>query len=268
MTDRSRTYRTQAVILRHRDYGDADRVLTVFTPDRGKLELIGKGIRKTTSRKAGHLELFTHVGFLAAQARTWDIITEAQAIQSFRHLRPDLDAIGQASYVAELVDAFTQSEDENTLLWDLLLLVLRELDAGAEARTQGGEETGKAAQVNFGVLMRWFELHLLGLVGFQPEFFHCVHCGEDLQPVTNYLSIQDGSIFCPRCGESRAGTEPVEVDVLKVLRYLQSRPWTTVRGLNVRPAILNRVENILYRTLINVLERQLKSVSFMRHVRR
>jgi len=254
------------VVLRHRDYGDADRVLTVFTPDRGKLELIGKGIRKTTSRKAGHLELFTHVSFLAAQARTWDIITEAQAIHSFRHLRTDLDAIGQASYVAELVDAFTQSEDENQLLWDLLLLVLRELDAGVAGR-QGEEETRSGGEGS-GVLMRWFELHLLGLVGFQPEFFHCVHCGEDLQPVTNYLSIQDGSIFCPRCGESRAGTEPVEVDVLKVLRYLQSRPWTTVRGLNVRPAILNRVENILYRTLINVLERQLKSVSFMRHVRR
>ena len=112
-------------------------MLTVFTPDRGKLELIGKGIRKTTSRKAGHLELFTHVSFLAAQARTWDIITEAQAIQSFRHLRTDLDTIGQASYVAELIDAFTQSEDENKLLWDLLLLVLRELDEGVEAGSDG-----------------------------------------------------------------------------------------------------------------------------------
>ena len=77
MTDRSRTYRTQAVILRRRDVGDADRVLTVFTPDRGKLELIGKGIRKTTSRKAGHLETFTHVALVVVQARTWDLITEA-----------------------------------------------------------------------------------------------------------------------------------------------------------------------------------------------
>ncbi len=267
MAERSRTYRTQAVILRHRDVGDADRVLTVFTPDRGKLELIGKGIRKTTSRKAGHLELFTHVSFLAAQARTWDIITEAQAIQSFRHLRTDLDTIGQASYVAELVDAFTQSEDENKLLWDLLLLVLRELDEGVETGRQGDKETGSVA-ADSGVLMRWFELHLLGLVGFQPELFHCLNCGEALQPVTNYLSIQDASIYCPRCGESRGGTEPVEVDVLKVLRYLQSRPWGTVRSLTVRPVIMNRVESILYRTIITVLERQLKSVNFMRHVRK
>jgi DNA repair protein RecO (recombination protein O) len=252
------------VILRRRDVGDADRVLTVFTPDRGKMELIGKGIRKTTSRKAGHLELFTHVSFLAAQARTWDIITEAQAIQSFRHLRTDLDTIGQASYVAELIDAFTQSEDENQLLWDLLLLVLRELDESV-AGSGGEEETGK---VGVGVLMRWFELHLLGLVGFQPELFHCLNCGEDLQPVTNYLSIQDASIYCPRCGESRGGTEPIEVDVLKVLRYLQSRPWATVRSLTVRPVIMNRVESILYRTIVTVLERQLKSVGFMRHVRK
>ena len=272
MADRARTYRTQAVILRRRDYGDADRVLTVFTPDRGKLALIGKGIRKTTSRKAGHLELFTHVSFLAAQARTWDIITEAQAIHSFRHLRMDLDAISQASYVAELVDAFTQDEDENRLLWDLLLVVLLELDGGVEAGgvEAGGVETGdgKGAKADFSVLMRWFDLHLLGLVGFQPELFHCLNCGDDLEPVINYLSVREGGIYCPRCGEHRGGTEPIEVDELKVLRYLQSRPWATVRNLTVRPAIMARVENILYRILITVLERQLKSVNFMRHVRR
>ncbi|MEZ4640679.1 MAG: DNA repair protein RecO [Caldilineaceae bacterium] len=91
----------------------------------GKRDLIAKGIRKTTSRKAGHLELFTHVSMLVAQARTWDIVTEATAVESFRHLREDLDSISCAAYVAELVDVFGEASDDSRNLWDLLLLALR-----------------------------------------------------------------------------------------------------------------------------------------------
>ena len=81
-------------MLRRRDYGDADRVLTVYTPSHGKHELIAHGVRKTTSRKAGHLEIFSHASLVIAEGRTWDIITEASTVESYRHLRQDLDQIG------------------------------------------------------------------------------------------------------------------------------------------------------------------------------
>ena len=76
MANRIRSSSTRAVILRRRDHGDADRILTVYTPQLGKQEFIAKGIRKTTSRKAGHLELFAHTALQVADARTWPIITE------------------------------------------------------------------------------------------------------------------------------------------------------------------------------------------------
>jgi hypothetical protein len=90
---RHRSYRTHAVVLRRRDYADADRVVTVFTPGMGKQSLIAKGARKTTSRKAGHLELFTHANLQVAEARTWDIITEATTVEPFRHLRVRADRL-------------------------------------------------------------------------------------------------------------------------------------------------------------------------------
>lgn len=253
MSNRSRTYRTPALVMRHRDHQDADRILTVLTPRLGKLELNAKGIRKTTSRKAGHLELFTHVSLLVAETRSWHIITEVQTTESFRQLRSDLDRIGQAGYVVELVDAFTEMHDENQPLWELLMLALRTLEEG---------------EVNHRVLLRWFELHLLSLMGFQPEFFHCLACGDELTPVTNYLSIADGGVYCPRCGEARRATEPLAADVLKVLRYLQSRSWAQVRSLQVRPEIMGPVESALYRYILTVLERQLKSVAFLRSIAR
>ncbi|MBX3001983.1 MAG: DNA repair protein RecO [Caldilineaceae bacterium] len=253
MAERSRINRMQAVVLRRRDYNDADRILTVFTPNLGKLDLIAKGIRKTSSRKAGHLELFTHVSILVAQARTWDIITEAVAVESFRHLRGDLGGISRASYVAELIDVFGEASDDSTRLWDMLLLALRELDA---------------AEVDPDLLLRWFEIHLLSLAGFQPELFHCLGCGEDLQPVDNFLSFQAGGIYCPSCGETLNGVERISPDVLKILRHLQRSTWGAVRGLTIRPAILQAVESILYRYLVTVLERQLKSADFVRRLQR
>jgi DNA repair protein RecO (recombination protein O) len=252
MAERSRTYRTQAVILRRRDYADADRILTVYTPRLGKVELIAKGVRKTTSRKAGHLELFSHASLLVAQARTWGIVTEVTTVESFLHLRSDLDRIGWAGYACELVDAFGSAEDESQQLWEMLLFALRVLDSDEE-------------QID--LFLRWFELHLLSLVGFQPELFNCLACGDELQAVTNYLSLAAGGVFCPRCGEAAGGTEPIEPGLLKVLRHIQRSSWTDVRGVQLRPQTIQAVENILYRYLVLVLERQLRSVDFVRRLR-
>jgi DNA repair protein RecO (recombination protein O) len=152
MPSQERLYRTHVVILSRRDYNDADRILTVFTPSLGKRDLIAKGVRKTTSRKAGHLELLTHASLLVAQARTWDIITEAVTVESFRHVRENLEAIGFASYACELIAAFTEADDESEPLWELLLATLRVLDENSQAGNTSAQH----------LLMRWFELRLLG----------------------------------------------------------------------------------------------------------
>lgn len=286
MSQNERIYRTQAVVLSRRDYGEADRILTIFTPDLGKQEWIAKGIRKTTSRKAGHLELFTHATLLVAKARTWDIVTEAATLESFPHLRTNLDAIGYTSCICELISHFTEKDDDNLPLWDLLLLTLRALNTAyqglteqhvpaqpsmAPAATQpvGEGETITAApqvdrQVDPQLLLCWFELHLLGVTGFQPQLFHCLACSEALTAVTNFLSLEDGGVFCPRCASGQDNVEPLEADVLKILRHLQRSSWSEVQLLHVRSFILQAAETILYRYLITVLERQLKSVTFLR----
>ncbi|MBK8050110.1 MAG: DNA repair protein RecO [Anaerolineales bacterium] len=255
MVDRTRVRSTHALILRRRDVADADRVLTVFTPGEGKIELLAKGVRKTTSRKAGHLEPFMHTALVVAAARTWDIITEASTVESFRHLRTDLDAISRAGYLCELLDAFTDAGDDNRALWDLVLYALRILERAAEQ--------GQPPPAN---LLRWYDLQLLGLTGFQPQFFHCVSCEEELQPLLNFLSLGEGGVFCPRCGALRDDVEPIEVDTLKVLRYLQSRTWLEVERLNVRPGVARAIDSVLQRYLVTVLERSVRAADFIRRL--
>lgn len=267
MAERTRVRSTHVLVLRRRDVADADRLLTVLTPGEGKIELLAKGVRKTVSRKSGHLEPFTHAHVMVAQARTWDLITEATTVESFRYLRENLDAIGQASYACELVDAFSDSGDENRPLWELALFVLRELDEAAA----GGDATGGALVDELPPnLLRWFDLHLLSLAGFQPQFFNCLGCSAPIEPGANFFSLSEGGIFCPRCGPLRSDVEAVPVDVLKVLRYLQSQPWPEVRRLSVRTSVARYVDTLLQRYLSHVLERRLRSTDFLRrleHVR-
>src|SRR5258706_6458598 len=86
----SRVYTTEAIVLRRTDFGEADRILTLFTPSYGKVRAIAKGARRTTSRLAGHLEPFTRTQLLLATGRELDIVAQAEARERLDMLRADL----------------------------------------------------------------------------------------------------------------------------------------------------------------------------------
>ena len=119
--NRVRLYNTEAIILRRTDFGEADRILTLMTPTLGKLRVIAKGVRKITSRKAGHVELFTRARLLLAHGRTFDIVSQAETVDAYRPLREDLLRGSYAHYLSELIDAFAQEGSEDQALYDLLV---------------------------------------------------------------------------------------------------------------------------------------------------
>ncbi len=252
MSTEERLYRTDAIILRRTDFGEADRLLTVFTPDRGKLRLLAKGVRKITSRKAGHVELFMLTDMLVARGRTWDIISQAEIVEPYRHLREDLDTTSYAYYLAELVDRFMEEHDTNRPLFELLALTLARLSHVDDSF----------------ITLRYFELHLLSLTGFQPQLHFCVACEEALQPVENYFHFVDGGVLCPEHGQARPNAEPLPLPVLKVLRFLQTEPWERVANLRLTPTTRQQVEALLLGYITFLLERQLKSVDFIRKLKR
>ena len=87
---RERTYRTEAIVIRRSDFGEADRLLTLFSVDHGKVRAVGKGARKPQSRKTGHVELFMRSKFLIAEGRDLDIVTQAEMVEAYAPLRDDL----------------------------------------------------------------------------------------------------------------------------------------------------------------------------------
>ena len=120
MPSRVRSQRVEAIVLRHMDWGEADRLLWLFTREVGKVRAVAKGIRKPRSRKAGHLEPFTRAELLLAHGRDLPIITQAEAKEVYPTLRVDLVRMGYASYIIELLDRFTYEEGENISLYRLL----------------------------------------------------------------------------------------------------------------------------------------------------
>ncbi len=120
MPKEERVFRTDALILRRQDFGEADRLLTVLTPEHGKIRAIAKGTRKPTARKTGHVELFALVDMLIARGRELHVVTQAETKEPFLLLREDLMRGAYADYVVELLDRFTAEQDTSRAEFELL----------------------------------------------------------------------------------------------------------------------------------------------------
>ncbi len=259
---RERLYRVEAIVLKRTDHGEADRLLTLFTPDLGKMRAIAKGARKPSSRKSGHVELFAHTHLLVAKGKQLDVVTQADTLDAFLPLRENLERVGYAYYLAELVDKFSEEGTENRAVFDLLLHALAAL----------GDATNDPD-----LLARFFELRVLQYVGYRPQLFNCIHCGKAIEPQENYFSAEAGGVLDPECVQTQreqiAGraydAQPISLNALKLLRYLQTREWGTVRGLRVaeRGDAMSEVETLMLRYITHHLERNLKSVEFLREVK-
>ena len=107
---RSNYSSTKAIILKRINYKDADKIITMYTKELGKISTIAKGIRKVTSRKRSHLELLNLVEVYLVESHDWYIITQAQAIKSFSRLKDNLSTTSWGYYVAEIFEKITQNK--------------------------------------------------------------------------------------------------------------------------------------------------------------
>ena len=251
MPSRERSIRVEAIVLRHSDWGEADRLLGLYTRETGKLRAIAKGVRKPRSRKAGHLEPFTRVSLLLAKGRDMWIVTQAETVNAHLCLREDLERVGYAAYAVELLDRFTYEEGENPGLYRLLADTLARLDTEPEP----------------GLPVHYYEIRLLDLLGFRPQLFNCIHCGDTIQPVDQYFSPSLGGVLCPRCGAATPGANPISMAALKYLRHFQRSTYQEAARAHPQPEVEHEVERLMQHYLTYLLERGLNTPAFLRKVR-
>lgn len=247
-----RQYRTEAIVLKRSDFGEADRILTIYTPDHGKVRIVAKGVRRVTSRRAGHVELFVRSRCLFHKGRDLDILVQAESVETFRPLREDLRRTACAYFAAELLDGLTGEGEEQQGVYALLLDTLRRLSTGRD----------------LWLALHYFELRLLSFAGYRPELFQCVRCREPLSPSGNRMDTSLGGLVCARCAQADAPLPQVSPQAFEVMRYLQTRPYDACAALPLSTQIRREVESLLESYDAYLLERQVKSASFLRDLRR
>ncbi len=252
MPARARSFRAEAVVLRHNDWGEADRLLVLFTRKLGKIRAIAKGVRKPRSRKAGHLEPFTRVDLLLARGRDLFIVTQAETVKVYLPIRQDLLLVGYASYIVELLDRFIYEEGENRAIYRLLTDTLERI----------------STHPNPEVAVRYYEVRLLDLVGFRPQLFKCVKCEAEIQAEDQFFSAEQGGVLCPACGNGVPGARPIRMLPLKYLRHFQRSSYNKSSRAPITPGVNHEMEVLMQHYLAYLLERGLNTPSFIRRVKR
>jgi DNA repair protein RecO (recombination protein O) len=249
--DRERNYRVEAIVIGRRDFREADRIVTLFSRELGKLSVIAKGSRKPTARSGPALEYFARGRFMLARGRDLDVVTSAELLERPAHLENDLTRLAYASHMAELTARLAQEGQELPLLYDLLVRSLRSL----------GNSTDDIATV------RGFELAALALVGYQLDLWQCAGCQAELQAEVNFLGLRTGGVLCSNCRSSDGNTLSMSVHAQKYLRLLGRQGQEAGRQIAVNPALAVELERVMGSYVASVLERDLTSLRVLREIR-
>lgn len=250
MQSRARVIKVEAVIIAHRDFGEADRLLRLFSLEHGKLTAIAKGSRKIRSRKAAHIEPFTYASLVLARGKSFWIVTQADTKAGYAGIRADLMRTAKAAYILELADQLSADDQPDASVFHLITDTLQRLDSAEDA---------------FNAVLN-FEVRMLDYSGFRPDFFHCVRCHKDVLPEDQFFSAQQGGAVCPACAGQGGGLVPVAQDTLRHLRHFQRSAFKQLDGLKVDEKTGKAIYQIMAPYISYVTERKLNSPEFLNQI--
>ncbi|MCR6544035.1 DNA repair protein RecO [Dehalobacterium formicoaceticum] len=243
----SKLYAAQAIIIKARDFGEADKILTLYTREYGKFQAIAKGVRKSTSRLRGGVQMFAHTRLLLYRGKSLDLVSQAENMDSFGALREDLERLVYASYVMELLEHAVPEREPNERIFLTTLMTLGLLQ---------GEDPE--------LVCRMYEIKLLYLLGYHPHLTDCILCGKPLGNSSFYLSPEQGGLVCQSCAGSEkhdgllaAGT------VLAIQKLLTMDPRQLFR-LKISPGQRREMEKAIEHYLIYHLERAINAKKVMK----
>jgi DNA repair protein RecO (recombination protein O) len=247
----ARVYRTPAVVLKRIDFGEADKLLTIFTPFRGKLRVVAKGVRRAGSRMGGHLDLLTHSSLLLAHGRNLDIVTQSETIDSFIGLRDDLMRASHGYQVAELLDRMTEEAQEDRATYEALLEALHRVAEDPDPE----------------LAVRQFEVGLLDRLGYRPQLRTCIGCDQPLERADSFYSASRGGVLCPTCGRQEPSARALSANAFAMLRLLQAADYRTAQRIRRDEPLRREIEGVLRLQVNYVLERDLNATAFVTRIR-
>jgi DNA repair protein RecO (recombination protein O) len=241
-------YKAEAIVIGRTNLGEADRVVTLYTRDRGKIATVAKGARKPKSRFAGRLELFTHLRALLAIGRSLDVVSQIEVVEPHAGIRTDLHRMGHAAFIAEVTNRATEDREAAPELFAALRSALRTAAVG----------DAELAAI-------WYAAQVLVLTGHGPIVDRCVVCGRGIQH--GVFSLALGGTLCAADRDRDQQASSASAIALAAIGFLREAPAAALSNLALESRYRDEVTGLLQRYLEYRLETRLKSPAVIEKLR-
>ncbi len=247
--------RTPAVVIDIKTYGESDKIVTLFSRNRGRMSGIAKGARRSLKRFVNKLELFSELEILFTDSRTSSLVRldEAELINPFPAIREHYDRYAAASLICELTLQWTRENDPDQQLFDLLVWSL------------GSLENQKRPAV-WGAIL--FNIRLFTLLGYKPDLADCIECGILSAGNTPYrFTTAQNGIICQKCFKKHTRTEQPGISFsLSTIRFLhkaQELPLNKLERLHFTPEVVREATSMLKLYGNSILQRDIIAWDFL-----
>jgi DNA repair protein RecO (recombination protein O) len=213
MSAPARVYKTSAIVLRGRTYGEADRILTLFTTERGKIDAIAKGVRRTKGHLTGRLEFANQVHLGMHRGRNMDVVVSAEIEYAHWQNIVQPERFAAANLVIEMIDAFCEPDLPMPDIYALLTGALRAISASDDPLS----------------LLPRFSLRLLDALGLAPPVDSCVRCGASITGCSAWVDLEQGGFAGAECRVSWREALALDESDVANLRGLAAAPGGDVR---------------------------------------
>lgn len=242
--------KTQGIVIKRINFGEADKIITLLTKDRGKIRVVAKGVRKPKARLAGFLDLFHYNEYLIAEGRNLDIITSASTVENWHGINQSLQQVALAYYMAETIDKLIEETQEIGDVFDLIYFNFRTLHQN---------------EINLNVLKSFFEINIVSALGYKPELEKCIECNQTIQKDA-WFSFALGGILDSSHKNNDLLALPLSLSDLKILKGMYINNVQELQSVNWVDKISPQLSKISNGFLNYIIDRNIKSQEFLNEV--
>jgi DNA repair protein RecO (recombination protein O) len=234
------SHKHTAIILKRINLGEADRIVTAFSKEAGKIRFVAKGSRRTKSKLAGSIELFCQSKLMLSDGKSLDILTSAEIVDNYLGLKPNLTELKAAAYFSEVVDKLSIDNQPNENLYSLLHRVLSSIS----------DDDDK--------LNIYFLTHFFDIYGINPQYTECVRCG--LKPEDNiFFSPSAGGILDEDCATYYPDSYKVDLNTVKTLNAARSTNLASFLKIKIPSDNILEARGLVSRFLKETFNKDFKS---------
>jgi DNA repair protein RecO (recombination protein O) len=243
--------KTEAIALGRTDYSDSSQIITFYTRNYGKIRALAKGFKRSSGKlnsKAIDLLTYYQILFIKKEHSSLHILTDATLQNNYPLFRSNLDIYYKASYIAELLNEFTEESDSSEQLFDICLHTLSGIST----------DTGAA------VYLLAFEIKMLKISGYLPELRHCVNCKSSTQQISEaYFSAKAGGVLCRTCRGTLRNGIIVPAGAVLIMSRLVDFNVQRLDRIKIQSSICIEIEKMLRYYIAFILNKELNSWKYI-----